>query len=56
MNCIIYMVNYNFATHTTYLLTLMASKYNKLQVSSTTQKLNSKALLEIFGFAIAFCN
>jgi hypothetical protein len=42
MSCIIYMVNYNFAIHTTYLLTLMASKYNDLEVSSTTQKLNCK--------------
>jgi hypothetical protein len=43
MNCTIYTMSYNFATHVTCLLALMAYKYNELQVSSTTQKMNCKA-------------
>ncbi len=37
------MVSCNFATHAICLLTLIAYKYNELQVFSATQKLNHKA-------------
>jgi hypothetical protein len=44
------MVNCNFATHATYPLTFMAYKYNELQVSSITQKLNCKASCKTLFF------
>jgi hypothetical protein len=43
MSCIIYTMSYNFVTHATYPLTLMAYKYNELQVSFIIKKLNCKA-------------
>jgi hypothetical protein len=43
MNSTIYTVKCKFAIHATCSLTLVAYEYNKLQVSSTTQKLNCKA-------------
>ncbi len=36
-------MSYNFVTHATYPLTLMAYKYNELQVSFIIKKLNCKA-------------
>jgi len=43
MSCTIYMVNYNYTTHVTCPLALIAYKYNELQMSYATQKLSYKA-------------
>ncbi len=43
MNCIAYMVNCNSAIHATCPWTLTVYKYNELQISFATQKLNYKA-------------
>jgi hypothetical protein len=43
MNCTIYMVSYNFATHAICLLALTTYKYSELEMSFTTQKLSYKA-------------
>jgi hypothetical protein len=43
MSYIIYIVNYNFASHATCLLTFTMYKYDELQVIIATQKLNCKA-------------
>jgi len=43
MNCIVYMVSCNFATHVTCPLAFMAYKYNELQMSSPTQELSCNA-------------
>jgi hypothetical protein len=43
MNCIVYMVNYNYVIHAISLLAFMAYKYNELQMFSITQKLSYKA-------------
>jgi len=43
MNCTIYIMSCNFTTHATCMLTLMTYKYNELQMSCQTQKLNCKA-------------
>jgi hypothetical protein len=47
----------NFVIHATYLLTFMAYKYNELQVSFITQKLNCKASCKIpFLHNIVHCS
>jgi len=43
MSCIVYMVHCDFATHATCPLELTTYKYNELQVSFVTQKLNYNA-------------
>jgi len=43
MNCTVYMMNYNYATHATCLLALTSYKYNELHVLYATQKLGCKA-------------
>jgi hypothetical protein len=42
MNCTIYTISCNFATHATCPLKFMVYKYNELQVSIVTQKLSCK--------------
>jgi hypothetical protein len=43
MSYTIYTVSCNFTTHATYLLALIAYKYNELQMFFATQKLSCKA-------------
>ncbi len=43
MSCIVYMVNYNYATPTTCPLALMPDKYTELQMSFATQKVSCNA-------------
>ncbi len=43
MNCIVYMVNCNYVTHATCMLTFMLYKYNDLQMSNAIQRLSCKA-------------
>jgi hypothetical protein len=52
MNYTIYTVSYNFVTHAICLLTFMKYKYNELQVSCATQKLNCKASCKTTFFFI----
>jgi hypothetical protein len=43
LSCTVYTMNCNFVTHVTCPLALTTYKYNELQMSSTTEKLSSKA-------------
>jgi len=52
MNCTVYMMNCNCATHATCLLTFTSYKYNELQVSYATQKLGCKASCKMPFFFI----
>jgi hypothetical protein len=51
MNCVVYMVSYNFSTYATCPLALTTYKYNELQVSPTTQKLSYKASCKTIFFS-----
>jgi hypothetical protein len=52
MSCIVYMVSCNFATHVTCPLVFTTYKYNDLQISFATQKLNCKDSCKTFFFPI----
>ncbi len=54
MCCTIYMMNCNSIVHVTCPLTLVAYKYNELQMSSTTQKLSCKASCKTPLFLIIY--
>ncbi len=48
------MMNSNFVTHVTYLLEFTAYKYNELQVSIASQKMNCKVSYKTPFFHIVF--
>jgi len=54
MNCTIYMLNCNFATHATCSLEFTTYKYNELQVFFVIQKLSCKANYKTPIFLIVF--